>query len=405
MAGKHWIITNRPVVRKRVGGAMVERVNPDEHTALPVFRIATYTPPANAEGMTGEQLEAFVEFVPDEYVSGYDGIGPGDDPTSMRGTRRLFTELYQTMRDAPVEKGDSMFFMHGFDYGWYDSLAHLQRLHEVYSVPDSSPVGQLLYFSWPGYGDLGRYPSDQRIAQPSGALLGRIYAKALQFYREFFGDPANSPEFCGKEIHLAAHSMGNMVLQEFMRSIVDYRFLRANIFGQTLLLNSDIDWDSLEPGHPLYSLPEYCNRVHVYTHADDDALWISENTKSEHDKRLGRHGPKDWRVICPRTMIVDTTRLDGTFASAAGADRYYADAVASLSPARQARDEAVAAHVLGSAPRGRDVNLRERMFDHWGYLHRPEIIADVYQVLQGISTPEVLRRELREGPLYRLQRR
>jgi hypothetical protein len=104
-------------------------------------------------------------------------------------------------------------------------------------------------------------------------------------------------------------------------------------------------------------------------------------------------------------MIVDTTRLDGTYASAAGADRYYADAVASLSPARQARDEAVAAHVLGSAPGGRDVNLRERMFDHWGYLHRPEIIADVYQVLQGISTPEVLRRELREGPVYRLQRR
>jgi hypothetical protein len=247
MAAKHWIITNRTVVRKRVGGSMVERVDPDDHTPLPVFRIATYTPPANADGLTGEQLEAFVEFVPDEYVSGYDGIGPDDDAASLRGTRRLFTELYQTMRDAPVEKGDSMFFMHGFDYSWYDSLSHLQRLHEVYSVPDSSPVGQLLYFAWPGYGDLGRYPSDQSIAQPSGALLGRIYAKALQFYRDFFGDPSNSPEFCGKEIHLAAHSMGNMVLETFMRSIVDYRFFRANIFGQMLLLNSDIDWNSLEP--------------------------------------------------------------------------------------------------------------------------------------------------------------
>lgn len=393
----HWIITNREV---RAGTDGLERVNAEAHEPSPIFRVARYAPASSAPGLGGAELERFVTFAPDANHPGY-GLAPDAEPESVAGTARMFLDLYQRMRAAPEGKAHALFFIHGFNYTWHEALENLQRLHEVYVEPEASPIGHIVMFTWPSRGSVRGYRADQEIALPSGLALGRLFGKALSFYREFFARTgADVPEFCGQKLHLAAHSMGNQVLREFFRGIAPYRHLRRSIFAETLLLNADVEWHALEPGEPLHALPEYCDRVHVYNHFGDDALRISETTKNG-DKRLGLHGPRDWHTppMSVRTVIVDTTALPDRVRTSAG-DATDRAARAAVRPRERA--EAWARGLLERDEPTIRVNPREALFDHWGYLYRPEIVADLYRVFRGESSGAIKGRSHREGPLYRL---
>lgn len=392
--GAHWIITNREVGRKRENGKLVERVLDTQREALPTFRVATFRPPLDDKA-TDRELADAVELVPDEHIEGYGDVAAVDEPTDFRGSKRLFLSLYQEMSAAQGPKGDTLFFIHGFNYSWPDALRHLVKLHRVYAAPARSPIARIVYFTWPSWGRLLRYKSDQQIAQPSGFLLGRVFAKAVQFYRDFFGGDGSSPAFCGRKIHLAAHSMGNQVLQEFIRAIREYDFIRANLFGEVTLLSADVDWTALEPGAPLASLPDYSQRVHTYNHFSDDALAISEVTKNDR-KRLGRHGPRELGLVPARTLVVDCSRLKGAAAIAPGADP---DLVAAAEACSDRSFEDAAGRVVVR----KEVSTRERLFDHWGYLHRPEFIADLYKVFRAESSSAITGRDRVEGSLYRLK--
>ncbi len=372
----HWILTNREVAKR--GGREV--VVDQRREPLPTFRIAKFSPAGARNAKDGPSLAGRVEVVPDDYVESYADLTPGSDATAEKSSRQLFLALYQEMANAPAEKGDTLFFIHGFNYSWHDALLNLQRLHEVYAVPSSSPVRQIVYFTWPSWGELTRYPSDQRIAAPSGMLLGRAFAKAVRFYADFFRPRDGRPAFCGRKIHLAAHSMGNQVLREFMRSIVGLDYLRVAIFGEVLMLNADVEWNCLEPDQPLFHLHEYSRRTHVYMHSSDDALAISETTKNDGVRRLGRHGPRaisenfDWKTV------IDCSDLGGV-------------------PRRPSPNDPfleMAARVLEVD----SASARERLFDHWGYLHRREVVADIYQVLGGARSQDIARREKRGDHRY-----
>lgn len=400
---RHWIITNREVGRKREAGGLVERVTDSRREALPVFRVGSLDI-ADRQAMTPEAMHHALEIVPDTYSPDYSALGPTDDASRLTGSSRLFVSLYQQMlaaaqaapaANAPAKKGDTLFFIHGFNYDWNDALEHLLRLHRIYVEPAHSPISQILYFSWPSYGSGFRYPSDQRIAQPSGALLGRVFGKAVDFYREFFSPHGGGAALCGRKIHFAAHSMGNQVMQEFMRSIREYDHLRLPMFGEVLLLHADADWTALEPGLPLSVLPDYSHRVHVYNHASDNALSISETTKNE-QKRLGKHGPRDMGNIPPRVIVTDCSALNGRANPGAGAD---ADVLA----ANRAIAAADGRGFGDAAERVGGVGAKERLFDHWGYLHRAEQVADVYKVLRGESSGTMATRTHVHGQLYRLK--
>jgi hypothetical protein len=57
-----------------------------------------------------------------------------------------------------------------------------------------------------------------------------------------------------------------------------------------------------------------------------------------------------------------------------------------------------ARRVLGTSK----VDLKERLGDHWGYLYRPEVIADLYGVLKGHSSGALPRRTAKAPGLYAL---
>ncbi len=384
----HWIITNREVKRRRINGKLVEVVTDRKRQPLPTFRVATFEPWQRGTDPNDDKVRNAVTVVPDEDVQNYNDLRNETDSTSLRSSKRMFLEVYNEMCNAPANRGDTLFFLHGFNYSWCDALRHLQRLHEIYVENPKSPIGRIMYFTWPSWGSLRKYKSDQRIAVESGQLLGRVFAKTVQFYRDFFEPKRDSsgnitaPPFCGHKIHIAAHSMGNQVLEEFLRSIIAFDFFRLSVFGQAIMLAADADWTALEQGQPLHQLPEFADRLHVYNHKSDDALRVSEWTKNA-EKRLGRCGPKDLHKIPARSIVVDTSNLRGTPQAATSNDPFIR----------------TAANVLERD----DVSARERMFDHWGYLHRPEIVADICQVLLETSASRISNRDFREQRLYRLK--
>ncbi|MCC6233288.1 MAG: alpha/beta fold hydrolase, partial [Verrucomicrobiales bacterium] len=282
-------------------------------------------------------------------------------------------------------KGDTLVFLHGFQYTFEASLEHLKKLEETYVRAEDSPISNLVYFSWPSCGKLTDYQDDQVDAIESGKLLGRLFRKTRQFFAEYFGskeDPRR--EFCGRKIHLAAHSMGNQVLTHMVHEMNHYPQEPFSLFNEVLLLNADADWNVFEPGKPLHRLPEYCERTHIYNNYSDDALWVSQHTKN-FKKRLGRHGPSDLETLPPRTLVVDGSGLK---------------AVSSKLGAASEKDRFA---VRAAEITGAKVPQRERLMDHWGYLYRPEVIADVKAVLAGGSAARIRGRTATPHPkLFKL---
>jgi esterase/lipase superfamily enzyme len=417
----HWIITNRPFrpgvdpsdPRARVTGTDILDAH-DQHDrigGLPVFRVARFEPDGLPLNPTDEQLKRAVRFTPDAFVGDYARLredvpalasGRGADVRGLPGTLQMFADLYRAMSRAPEGQGDALVFLHGYNYTWSDSLRHLLSLVRVYAEPEASPVSHLVYFSWPSWGQRGRYFSDQEIAQPAGLNFGRLFGKVVQFYREAFVPRRGEAEstdplgFCGRRLHLAAHSMGAQVLEPFVRSIVGVPSLRVPIFSQALLLNADLDWTALEAGRPLHDLPSYADRIHVYNHRDDDALLISEATKNS-ERRLGRHGPRTMAdgVISDRTIVVDCTRLHLARTARAKREPALSDAARVATTAASNRFFETAERVLQGSDR-----TRERLFDHWGYLHRPEVVADIYQVLSCRPASEIPGRDRKDTHRY-----
>lgn len=387
MSPSHWIITNRRVETTGTKSAE-ERVAQGDRRALPIFRVARFTPltPAAGEDIGDDALVDAVRFVPDDFVADYEGLDANTTALEgLPGTQQVFLDLYRAMRDAPAAKGDVLFFIHGFDYSWLASLRHLQKLHQIYVAAKSSPVARIVYFAWPSHGDLTRYLSDLREARESGWLLGRLIGKLDRFHREFFDREKKAmPEPCGKAIHLAAHSMGNQVLEEALRALGEFQTGTTTLFREALLLNADIEWTALEAGKPLHRLPDFASRINVYNHESDDALRVSRWTKHS-EARLGSRGPKDMAKIPPRTIVVDSSdlRAPSKGASVAKAD-VFAPSAASIEPLSP-------------------VSMRERLFDHWGYLYRREVIDDIHAVLRGESAGSIAGRDARGPSLYRLR--
>ncbi len=361
-----YVVTNRKIDARREGDQVLETVHDDgRERALPVFRIAT------VDLDRRDPKKDSVQLVPDEFVETYEDLAPDVPLDRIFGSRRMFVDLYRQMKDAPAAKGDTLLFIHGFQYTFEASLAHIHKLSEIYLAPKDSPIAHLVYFSWPSRGSLTDYQDDQVDAVESGKVLGRLFRKTRQFLFEFFGSKEDARnEFCGHRVHLAAHSMGNQVLVHLIEEMNHYPQEPFSLFGEVLLLNADADWNVFEPGRPLHELPEYCDRTHIYNNYSDDALWVSQHTK-HFVKRLGRQGPLDLDTLPPRTLVVDATGLKALGARAAEA--VTRDAFAEH-----------AAEIMGQP-----VSTRERLFDHWGYLYRPEVIADIKAVLAGSSAASI----------------
>lgn len=291
---------------------------------------------------------------------GYEGVANKRSARSLTGTAYMFNRIFRANTKSVFS--DVLVFIHGFNYSFDDNLEQIQKLEKLYMGKDSN-IKHMVYISWPSRGSLFSYKSDQPDARETGRVLARLFEKLRRFFIDTFD--RNNIEPCRNLIHLAAHSMGNQVLYYMLKQLDESQ--QMPLFSEVLLLHADAPHDGFEPGQPFTMLEKISERTHVYIHKSDDALWISDNIKGN-SKRLGRRGPSDPDLLPPETFVVDCQDVCEVLDDASIID-----------------------------------SLKERLIDHYGYLTRPTVIADIKAVLVGVEEDEIyLREPLEHKGYYRL---
>ncbi len=351
-----YIISNREVITEND----TERFKiKGKEKALPTFRVAKCNIPSD-DCLTQKNCKAEYEILEDEFPTNYidviDSIKNPEKVSKLKGTSYMFYDLYSQMITEKSKKTDVLVFIHGFANSFDDNLEHIVTLYKTFIQKQDSNIKHLLYISWPTRNHkILTYWNDQKDAWDTGRFLGRLYEKLLDFFVEMF--KKHSMLNCESKIHLAAHSMGNQVLASMLQNINKkiYPFI-----SEILLLHSDIENNVFEEGEPFTKLEMLAERTHVYTHKSDDALFISRFTKN-FNKRLGKYGPKSIKNLNDETYIVDVTKLK-----------------------------------TGES-------LREKLFDHWGYIESEKEISDIIDVLNGLDIERFKKRKIVREKLYKLE--
>ncbi len=286
------------------------------------------------------------------------------------GSSAIFHELTLKSR---TQKRNVIVYIHGFNSSFETAIQRAAQLHDLWLDGDREPL--VFPFSWPadggdgfGFGQNGetahkwKYFSDRDDAESSGKAIARSLRRLLDCLMELRKqDVATQTEPCEQCLHLVAHSMGNWALRHALlslRGLISGARL-PKIFTNAFLMAADEDADALEHKHKLGLLPQLADAVHVYHSKRDLALLISDTTKLNPD-RLGSWGP---RIV------------DGLDSNIYGID---CAAVSDTAEWKHGR--------------------------HQYYRLRPEVIADVRQVIAGRAPDEIAgRKPVRPGRLYRIE--
>jgi esterase/lipase superfamily enzyme len=257
----------------------------------------------------------------------------------LNGSAQMFIDIYDGMLSAKDGQSDCLFFIHGFANSFQDNLDHIKKLYDLYIAPSDSGIDHLVYVSWPSRGRRHRYGYDQEHATNTGAVLGGLYNKLYTFFQELF--VIAREERCSNQIHLAAHSMGNQVLEHMLRAIDPKRLM--GFLGEVLLLNSDVDFDVFEENDTFCKLEKLANRTHIYISKSDEVLSVLSSYTKNFKRRLGHKGPRNYNSLSDETFVIDTTNV------------------------------------------GRGEDFMEKTFDHWGYIKRQDVINDIRLVLKEVD--------------------
>jgi len=341
-----YLISNREVVDNKF------RNDGKDTAAGSSFRIASCKLDNTNESMKYELL-------PDVFPAGYERVVKAlkDEVSAkeLKGTEYMFYDLYSQMLKSK-SKSDVLFFIHGFANSFEDNLKHMYLLHKHF-VGKNSPIKHLVYLSWPTRNHkVFTYWNDQEDARETGLMLNRLYMKLHGFFKDLF--ELHKQERCKNRIHLAAHSMGNQVLKAMLESLPKEKLFP--LFGEVLLLHSDVENTVFEPVEPFTNLEYLSERTHMYIHHSDDALRISRGTKN-FNKRLGHRGPKDRTNLNNETFIVDTSKIRDT------------------------------------------EKIKDIIVDHWRYLYSPLTREDILSVLDGKNENDFDRREKTESNYFILK--
>jgi len=290
----HYLITNREITdRKGTGFIAVNdkeyiRTDGDEE-AQHNLRYGTVTfDPGKARRLKDFKIKIMPEPGEGE-MERY--AETGDDILRKKlPSAKMFEALHNKSLKATKagKRQDILFFVHGFRSDLETAMQTLQRLHEKYVTPQSSPIRQIVLFTWPARKKMMRYRSDAFDAVQSGFALARSYASLKQFFRSLI----KNEEFCEQRIHMMCHSMGVRVLESMLIDLHDMGVEIQSTFSEIMLIGADVDYDAIEQPKPLYRLIDFGERVHVYYHNKDRALGVSEITKNAFN-RLGRWGARN----------------------------------------------------------------------------------------------------------------
>lgn len=227
------------------------------------------------------------------------------------GSIRFMTEL----RDH--NKTEIMFYIHGFNNQPFSDVFPNAKKMQKQLIEEGINHIEIVPLIWPCDDDFGiikDYMDDQETAKISGAFFSRAISKLLKWQES---NRANDQQ-CNKRMHMFAHSMGNLVLQDAMNywaknygnGGVPYLF--KNIF----LMAADLPNENLEKGEEGYFISQAGKNVFAYFAEDDLAMPASKilNTrKLIFSRRLGHTGPENINKVTNNVYALDCSSFNNTF--------------------------------------------------------------------------------------------
>ena len=164
-------------------------------------------------------------------------------------SRVIFEQVTALIRSGDL-KENWVFYIHGFNQSFLQSLEACQALKENYGV-------NVISFSWPsnpGGIVFSEYRKARLAAQASSSALDRTLEKIEQYLLD---RPTEEIMACNISINLLIHSLGNYLVESFIRSPVfsgETRIFDNIIFHQADVDNrSHTEWiDLVEHGQRIY---------------------------------------------------------------------------------------------------------------------------------------------------------
>lgn len=204
------------------------------------------------------------------------------------------------------EQQQILIYVHGFNVTFEDAVETAAKLQE--ELTKRGYQGLMAFFSWPSDGELTHYFSDQVDAERSSTAFLRGLMKVKKFIDDTFaGDPS---QICSARIHVLAHSMGNLLLQNALFNIWNYAGRRPHhrLLNEVVMAAPDIANEALEPGEVGEAIPAMASRVTVYYAEDDLSMPASKVANVAHlrfSRRLGQSGPEHPERLPQNVLTVD----------------------------------------------------------------------------------------------------
>lgn len=259
---------------------------------------ADVTPPSGkAKEYTLKRVRVAPEAIP--------GVNAAADAAVKLGSEAVFDGLRERLI---ANKADLLLFLHGYACDFEMAMLRAAELKHRWATAER-PM-EAAVFSWPADGamvPLISYASDRDDARSSAKAVARSLLRFLDYVKGL-----DRAEWCNARIHLVAHSMGNYALRNAFQALrSDLGGKIPRLFDTIFLMAADEDNDAFEHEDKLRDLPDMAQSVHVYFALNDNALTISDVTKTNPD-RLGTAGPRTLSNLPQKVTLVDCTRVSAT---------------------------------------------------------------------------------------------
>lgn len=239
-----------------------------------------------------------------------------DKKAKVLGSLRAFTDMQAKMKSAY----DVVIYIHGFNVSWREAVGSALALQEMLNQrirPEAKAADQtgvvVFLFTWPSDGlalPYVSYKSDRTDAEASGYAVGRGLLKLRDFLASLRTRGRAGEPLCDQEMHLLCHSMGNYVLQNTVKRLLEFNrgLVLPRIFEHIFMCAPDVNDNVFEFGQPLERLPELARTVSVYHNKGDMAMYVSDYTKQNPD-RLGMAGASKPGTLHSKIHQIDCTPI------------------------------------------------------------------------------------------------
>lgn len=156
---------------------------------------------------------------------------PATPNAENRPSKRLFQEVIQGIKETTY-KSDWVFYIHGFNQSFKKTLDASYEIAQKYNV-------EVIVFSWaanPG----GIVTAEYRRARQAAKASANAIDRALEFLGSYLRErPQAEIEQCNVRLNLLIHSLGNYLVEQFVRSPVFSGETR--IFDNIIFHQADVD--------------------------------------------------------------------------------------------------------------------------------------------------------------------